>query len=112
MSLLGYATVHGTAATLRAISRASYSPTTGLTTDTPTNTSVSGVLVEYEAHELNDQIQAGDRRFLLPATQVSTAPVPDDHLIVGSQTFRIVRVTPLQAPTLNRIYDLQLRGGP
>jgi len=112
MSLLGYATVHGTAATLRAISRASYSPTTGLTTDTPTNTSVSGVLVEYEAHEVNDQIQAGDRRFLLPATQVSTAPVADDHLLVGSQTFRIVRVTTQQAPTRNVIYDLQLRGGP
>lgn len=48
---------------------------------------------EYEAAEVDGQrIEAGDARFLVAASGLAVDPKPDDRLVVGGDTWRVVRV--------------------
>ena len=110
MSLLGYATVHGTTATFRRVALGSYVPKTGLQAETHTDTTVQGILGDYDASEVGPGIDTQDRKFLLPASEITGGdPETEDRLIIGSVTYEIVRARRIDKHGAAEAYALQLR---
>ncbi len=116
MSLQGYAAVHGTAITFRRIVTGTYVTTTGTAPTTETDVSTSGVLMNYEATELNDNVQVGDRKLLIHGGDLAADPTTEDIVLIGSTQHRIVSVkhegtAASQKFATQHHFELQLRGG-
>lgn len=109
MSFAGYATVRGTEATLRGVTLGTYDPKTGKATDTEVDTTVHGVLQQYRVDELGEGIDTEDRKYLLPASEVTTEPTTEDRLVIGSVLYEIVTVGRIEKHGVAHIYLLQIR---
>lgn len=116
MSLQGYAAVHGTAITFRRIVGGSYNTTTGTAPTTETDVSTNGVLMDYEATELSDTVQIGDRKLLLDGGDLAADPTTEDIVLIGTTRHRIVSVKHSGSAISQKFatqhhFELQLRGG-
>lgn len=102
----------GRPATLKVYLPPLYDDSTGATSSgTPTEVSCSVVLSEYTDHQIDGTlIKAGDRKAIVSRSEIATKPVPDrDTLVIGSETWRIVRVTGYSSGESEAAYELQLR---
>ncbi len=116
MSLQGYAAVHGTQITFRRIVTGSYVTATGTAGTTETDTTIGGVLMDYDATELGDTVQLGDRKFLVDGGLLAADPTTEDIVLIGSTRHRIVRVRPMGSEISQKFatqhhFELTLRGG-
>ena len=66
----------GGATTLRRITMGAYDPATGTAAETAADTAIRGVLEDVNLREVNDLIQAGDKRLTIAAADVANAPTP------------------------------------
>ena len=105
---LNLLTKFGSTVTLRRFSGA-YVPSTGTSPATQTDTSRKGVLLPASATDQGkDMVMAGDRLFYMDGL---AAVMQDDHVIVGSKTYRVVDSKPLQPDgSTTLLYELLLRG--
>jgi len=78
--------------TFRSVAAGSYNATTGLVTETNTDTSIKGVLKDINNREVNELIQATDKKIQIAAASLSSTPTTKDKVIVDSVTYSIVRV--------------------
>jgi len=78
--------------TFRSVSAGSYNTTTGVITESNTDTSIRGVLEEINAREVNELIEATDKKINIAAASLSSTPTTKDKVIVGSVTYSIIRV--------------------
>ena len=78
--------------TFRSISAGSYNTTTGVITESNTDTSIGGVLEEINAREVNELIEATDKKINIAAASLSSTPTTKDKVIVGSVTYSIIRI--------------------
>tara|TARA_R100000995_G_scaffold10600_1_gene4390 strand:+ start:639 stop:989 length:351 start_codon:yes stop_codon:yes gene_type:complete len=78
--------------TFRAVSAGSYNTTTGVITESNTDTSIRGVLEEINAREVNELIEATDKKINIAAASLSSTPTTKDKVIVGSVTYSIIRI--------------------
>lgn len=109
MSLLGFATLNGTAATFRRIALGSVNVATGVQATTPTNQTVHLINMTTEADETSD-IDVDERKYRLVASEITGAgPDTEDQIIVGSSTYEIVRSKPVEKRGVVEFYDLVLR---
>jgi len=104
-------TKFGQAVTYR-VKGGTYNPAAGsITTPTNTDTTRRGVIFDYtsidQANMSGELIQAGDRRCYLDGT---ADVAKDNELIVGGQTYRIMRANRVDPAGTTVIYDLHLRG--
>lgn len=102
----------GRAATLKRYSTPVYDDVTGKTSSgTPTDVPCSVVLSEYSDARIDGTlIRAGDRRAIVSRTEVGSKPVADrDTLVLGSETWRIVRVRAYSSGEQEAAFELQLR---
>ena len=116
MSLQGYAAVHGTQITFRRIVTGTYVTATGTAPTTETDTTIGGILTDYDADELGDTVQLGDRRLLIDGGLLAADPTTEDIVLIGSTQHRIVRVRRMgpeisQKFATQHHFELQLRGG-
>ncbi len=99
-------------ATHRRVTGGTYAPTTGLTTGaTTTDTTISGTWADYTLREMagsDGQVQVGDRRFVLAASALSSAPLITDLLIIDSTTWSVIRIKPIGIDSA-KYYEFQLR---
>ena len=96
-----------TSVTYRHITPGAYNPATGTQTPTVTTQSVSVLLVDYVAREIDGQvIQPGDQKVLCPQSYLSPAPALLDEIVIGSDTWAVVRVANDPA---NAMWELQVR---
>ena len=99
----------GTSATFVRISSASYSPTTGMTVESGTNTTVKGIFEEVGVREIQGLIQAGDRKFTIAGSALTVIPTPQDRVTMGGESYQIVAVNTIEHEGLSITYDLYLR---
>ena len=99
----------GGVATIRAISTGSYNPTTGTVSQTTSDTAVRGVLEDVNIREVNDLIQATDKRLLIAAADVTAAPTTADEVVISGTTYQVVRVTTIEQDNTAITYELILR---
>ena len=78
--------------TFRSVSAGSYNTTTGVITETNTDTSIKGVLENINLREVNELIEATDKKIQIAAASLSSTPTTKDKVIVGSVTYSIVRI--------------------
>ena len=78
--------------TFRSVSAGSYNTTTGVITETNTDTSIKGVLEDLNLREVNELIEATDKKIQIAAASLSSTPTTKDKVIVGSITYSIIRI--------------------
>ena len=99
----------GGPATIRAISTGAYNPTTGTVSQTTVDTTVRGVLEDVNLREVNDLIQATDKRLLIAAADVTAAPTTADEVVIGGTVYQVIRVTTIEQDNTPITYELILR---
>lgn len=95
--------------TIRVITVGAYNPTTGTASESTADTTVKGVLEDVNALEVNDLVQAGDRRLTIAAADVSAAPTTADRIIISSVTYQVVRIATIEQDNQPITYELILR---
>ena len=78
--------------TFRSVSAGSYNTTTGVITETNTDTSIRGILEDINNREVNELIETTDKKINIAAASLSSTPTTKDKVIVGSVTYSIIRV--------------------
>lgn len=95
--------------TLRTVTTGIYNPTTGTASEVTSDASIKGVLEDVNAREVGDLIQAGDRRLVIAAADVTAAPKTSDTLIIQGKVFQIVRIATIEQDNQPITYELILR---
>ena len=95
--------------TLRTVTPGVYNPTTGTASESTADTTVKGVVEDVNAREVNDLIQAGDRRLTIAAADVSAAPTTADKVVISSVVHQVIRVTTIEQDNQPITHELILR---
>ena len=95
--------------TVRIVTGGSYNTTTGAITESESDSTVKGVLSDVSLRELNELIQAGDKRLLIAAAAVSTAPETKDRVVISSVVHQIIQVNITEQANTAIVYELILR---
>jgi hypothetical protein len=99
----------GGVATIRRVTTGSYNATTGTVTETTADTTVRGVLEDVNLREVNDLIQAGDKRLLIAAADLANAPTTADRVIISGRTLQVIAVRTIEQDNIAITYELILR---
>jgi len=95
--------------TVRIVTGGSYNTTTGAITESESDSTVKGVLSDVSLREVNELIQAGDKRLLIAAAAVSTAPKTKDRVVIGSVVHQVIQVNITEQANTAIVYELILR---
>jgi hypothetical protein len=99
----------GGVATIRRVAPGIYNPTTGTVSEITTDTTVRGVLEDVNLREVNDLIQAGDKRLLIAAADLASAPNTADRVIITGRTLQVIEVRTIEQDNTAITYELILR---
>jgi uncharacterized membrane protein len=99
----------GGALTYRRVSGGAYNASTGAITETVTDYSLRGVLQDVKAREVNELIQAGDKRLFIAATDLAVAPSTADRVIIAAVSHQIINVQTIEQDNQPITYELVLR---
>lgn len=99
----------GGEATIRKITTGAYDAANGTVVETTTDTIVRGVLEDVNAREVNELIQAGDKKLMIAAADVAMAPNTVDRVIINSISHQIIRVDTIEQDNTAITYELILR---
>ena len=99
----------GGLATIRQVAVGAYNTTTGAAAETNTDTVVRGVLEDVNLREVNDLIQATDKRLIIAAADLTNTPTTADKVLVSSVVHQIIRVDTIEQDNTAITYELILR---
>lgn len=99
----------GGVVTIQHVSTGVYNPTTGTISETTADTTVRGVVEDVNLSEVNDLIQATDKRLTIAATDVEVPPTAADRVIIGGAVHQVIRVTTTEQDNQAIIHELILR---
>jgi hypothetical protein len=99
----------GGTATIRRVTPGAYNPTTGTLSETTADTVVRGVLQDVNLREVNELIQAGDKRLLIAAADLANAPTTADRVIIESRTLQVIQVQVIEQDNTPITFELILR---
>ena len=99
----------GGTATIRRVTPGVYNPTTGTISETTADTVVHGVLQDVNLREVNELIQAGDKRLLIAAADLANAPTTADRVIIESRTLQVIQVQVIEQDNTPITFELILR---
>lgn len=95
--------------TVRIVTAGSYNTTTGAITESESDTTVAGILEDVNLREVNELVQAGDKRLTVAADDLATAPETKDRVVIGSVVHQIIRVETTEQDNTAIIHELILR---
>ena len=99
----------GGVATIRRVTPGIYNPTTGTASEVTADTVVRGVLEDVNVREVNDLIQAGDKRLLIAAADTAAPPTMADRVIISNRTLQVIEVRTIEQDNEPITYELILR---
>ena len=99
----------GGLATIRRVVPGVYNTTTGIAKETIADTTVRGVLQDINSREVNDLIQATDKRLLIASADLATVPTTADRVIINNITHQVIRVDTIEQDNTPITYELILR---
>jgi len=99
----------GGVATIRSVTLGTYNTTTGAAAETTTDTTVRGVLEDVRRSEVNDLVQQGDKRLMIAAADLASAPTTADRVIINSRSLQIIEVRTIEQDNTAITYELILR---
>ena len=95
--------------TVRYVTAGDYNTTTGAITETSSDTTVPGILEDVNLREVNELVQAGDKRLTVAADDLATAPETKDRVVIGSVVHQIIRVNTTEQDNTAITHELILR---
>jgi hypothetical protein len=95
--------------TYRRVSGGAYNASTGAITETTTDYNLRGVLQDVKAREVNELIQAGDKRLFIAATDLAVTPSTADRVIIAAVSHQIINVQTIEQDNQPITYELVLR---
>jgi hypothetical protein len=99
----------GGVATLRRVTPGVYNPTTGTVSEAISDTAVRGVLEDVNLREVNDLIQAGDKRLTIAAADTAAPPTMADRVIIAGRSLQVIEVRTIEQDNEPITYELILR---
>ena len=99
----------GGVATLRRVTPGVYNPTTGTVSEATSDTELRGVLEDVNLREVNDLIQAGDKRLAIAAADTAAPPTMADRVIIAGRTLQVIQVRTIEQDNEPITYELILR---
>ena len=95
--------------TIRYVTAGSYNTSTGAIAETVSDTDIKGVLEGVNLREVNELIQAGDKRLTVAANDLATPPETKDRVVISSVIHQIVSVETTEQDNTAIVYELMLR---
>ena len=95
--------------TIRLVTAGSYNTTTGVISQSNSDTDVKGVLEDVALREVNGLIQAGDKRLTVAASDLTTAPETKDVVLINSVVHQIIAVQTTEQDNTAITHELILR---
>lgn len=95
--------------TYRSVTAGAYNTTTGASAETTTDTTVHGVLEDVRRSEVNDLVQQGDKRLIIAAADLASAPTTADRVIISNRSLQIIEVRTIEQDNTAITYELILR---
>ena len=95
--------------TIRVVSPGTYNTTTGVVAETTSDTTVKGLVADVNAREVNELVQADDRRLTIAASSVTSAPTTTDRVVISSVNHQIISVKTVEQANTAITYELILR---
>ena len=99
----------GGAITFTVVTTGTYNTTTGAITETTTTSTIKGVLDAVSAREVNELVQATDKRLTVAAADLAAAPTTADRVTIGGIIHQIIKVDKVEQDNQAIIYTLILR---
>ena len=81
----------------------------GAVTETESDTAIKGVVSEVALREANELIQAGDKKLLISAEDVASAPETKDRVVISGIVYQIIQVDKEELNGVDIAYTLYLR---
>jgi hypothetical protein len=94
---------------LRSVTTGVYNATTGTISETVMDTTVRGVLEDVNLREVNDLVQAGDKRLLIAAADTAAPPTMADRVIIAGRSLQVIEVRTIEQDNTAITYELILR---
>jgi hypothetical protein len=95
--------------TIRTITLSSYNTTTGAVTETTSDTEVKGVLEDVNIREVNELVQAGDKKLIVAAKDLAATPTTVDKVLINSVVHQIIRIQTIEQDNTAITYEIILR---
>lgn len=99
----------GSDVTIRYVTAGTYNTTTGASTETTSDTAIKGILEGVSKAEVNDLIEAEDKRLTVAADDLATAPGTKDRVVISSVVYQIIAVNINEHDNTAITYELILR---
>jgi hypothetical protein len=99
----------GGTAIIRTVDNGIYNAVGGTISEVITDVTVRGVLQDVNLREVNDLIQAGDKRLLIAAADTASAPTNADRVIIEGITYQVIQVQTTEQDNTPITYELILR---
>jgi len=96
--------------TIRYVSNEAYNTTSGTSVEVTTDVGIKGVVDTVAKSEVNDLVQAEDKRLIVSAEELATAPGTEDRVVIGSTVYQIISVITVEQDNTAITYELILRG--
>jgi len=99
----------GGALTYRRVVSDLYNTETGSMTQSTTDYALRGVLQDINAREVNDLVQATDKKLTVAATDLAVTPTTADRVVIGNIVHQIISIEKVEQDNQAIIYTLTLR---
>ena len=99
----------GADVTIRYVTAGSYDTSDGTIAETTSDTAIKGVVQAIRQNEVNDLVQASDKRLIVAAKELATAPETKDRVVISSVVHQIVEVQTVDQDNTAITYELILR---
>lgn len=95
--------------TIRYVTAGAYNTTTGTTTETTSDTTTKGIVEGISNREVDNLIKTTDKRLIIAANKVSTAPGTKDRVVISSVEYQIIQVNTIEQDNTAITYEMILR---
>ena len=99
----------GADVTIRYVTAGTYNTTTGVIGETESDTAIKGVVQNIRQSEVNDLVQASDKRLIVAAKELATAPGTKDRVVISTVVHQIIEVQTIDQDNTAITYELILR---
>jgi len=101
----------GLAMTLKVTTKGTYDPNTRLFgADTVTDHPCVGIVEDYNLKDIDGTvIKHGDKKITIAASDLTVTPLAENLLVIGTETWQVVRNKPLAPAGIPVIHTVQVR---
>ena len=101
--------VLGADVTIRYVTAGSYNTTTGTVTESTSDTAIKGVVQGISNREVDELIKTTDKRLIISADDVATAPSTKDRVVISSVEYQIIQVITIDQDNTAITHEMVLR---